>query len=188
MDQLAHIRALLDRFYEGMTSREEEQELERYFSEENDVPAEWSADREMFLSMAGLQKPADIPDGLDEKIMSRISAVQKNETRGRRIGIYSFSGLAAGLLIILSVYLGIVKDQGNHLQQYAVEDPELAYAEAKKALMMVSSRWNEGTAELSNLEQVNKGIESVSTMRKLSSGSRELNLLGNLEKANDIEL
>jgi hypothetical protein len=188
MDQLAHIKALLDRFYDGKTSKEEELELERYFSENKDIPAEWSADKEIFLSMAAFQKPVDIPEDLDDKIEARLAVVQKSESRVRRIGIYAFSGLAAGLLIILSVYLGIVKDQGHHLQQYAIEDPELAYAEAKKALMMVSSRWNEGTAELGNLQQVNKGFETVSTMRKLSSGSRELNLLGNLEKANDIEL
>lgn len=189
MDELTHIKQLLEKFYEGTTSREEEELLERYFTEHEKIPGELAADRELFTSLSSLHRPVDVPADLDEKITDRLSTVQRAETRVRRISIYSFSGLAAGLLLILSVYLGFIRDHArNSIEQYAIEDPERAYLEAKQALMYVSDKWNEGTSELKNLEQVNKGIKSVSTMQKISSGSRELNLLGNLEKAKDIEL
>jgi len=188
MDKLKKIRILLEKFYAGSTSREEEAELTAYLTGE-DIPGEFAADAELFRSMEGLNQPVDIPADLDNKIISGLDEQERAETRVRRISIYSFSGLAAGLLIILSVYLGLVRNnQDSVVSQYAIEDPERAYIEAKRALEYVSLKWNEGTRELDNLNQVNKTMETVSTINKISSGSRELNLLGNLNKANQIEI
>jgi hypothetical protein len=189
MDKLKHIRELLDRFYEGETSKSEEMELERFFMETGKLPQELLADRDLFRSMTDLKQPVDVPSDLNKKLIERLDTAAKSESRVRRIGIYSLSGLAAGLLVLLSVYLGIIRgDHQQSIQQYAIEDPEIAYIEARRALEYVSSKWNTGTAELENLQQVSKGMESVSTIRKFSSGSRELNLLGNLEKADQIKI
>ncbi len=189
MDKLNHIKELLDRFYEGTTSKSEEAELERFFIESEKLPEELLADRDLFRSMAGLKGPVDIPTDLNERIVDRLDTAIKSESRVRKIGIYSLSGLAAGLLVLLSVYLGIIRDSHDQsIQQYAIEDPEIAYIEAKRALEYVSGKLNAGTSELGNLQQVNRGMESVSTIRKFSSGFRELNLLGNLQKADQFQL
>lgn len=188
MDRSNKIRELLEKYYEGNTSMAEEAELEAFLTGK-DVPEEFSADRELFSSMAEIKQPVEIPEDLDQKIISKLDEAGKAETRVRRISIYSFSGLAAGLLIILGVYLGFIKDNQNDLvSQYAIEDPDKAYIEAKRALEYVSLKWNEGTSELNNLQQVNKTMETVSTIKKISSGSREINLLGNLKKADKIEI
>jgi hypothetical protein len=189
MDKLKQIRNLLDRFYEGITSKSEEMELENFFLEADNLPEELLTDRDMFRSMVDLKEPVDVPSDLNEKLIDCLDTEIKSESRTRRIGIYSLSGLAAGLLVLLSVYLGIIRDSHDQsIQQYAIEDPEIAYVETKKALEYISSKWNKGTSELDNLQQVNKGMETVSTIRKFSSGSRELNLLGNLEKADQIQI
>ena len=189
MDKLKKIRNLLDRFYEGITSKSEERELEEFFLKEEKLPEEFLADRDLFRSMVDLKEPVDVPSNLKEKLIDRLDTEARSESRTRRIGIYSLSGLAAGLLVLLSVYLGIIRDSHDQsIQQYAIEDPEIAYVETKRAFEYISSKWNKGTSELENLQQVNKGMESVSTIRKFSSGSRELNLLGNLEKADQIQM
>lgn len=188
MDKLKHIKALLDKFYDGTTSREEEAELQSYFTSGR-VPEELSADRELFVSMTSASEPVDVPADLNEKIISGLREAERSESRSRRINLYSFSALAAGLLIIFSVYLGFLReDHHQAMTQYAIEDPDLAYVEAKKALEYVSLKWNDATAELGNLKQVNKTIETVSTINKFSSGSRELNLLGNLKKADQLKM
>ena len=188
MDKLKHIRNLLVRFYAGNTSKKEENELNRIFRTE-DVPDEFSADKELFFSMAAISEPVDIPFDLNEKIISSLDKAEKSESRLRRINLYSISGLAAGLLIILSVYLGFIRENTIDVTaQYAIEDPDRAYEEAKKALEYVSQKWNAGTSELQNLEQVNKGLMTISPIKKISSGSRELNLLGNLKKAENIRI
>jgi hypothetical protein len=189
MDELTHIRNLLEKFYEGTTSQAEEKELSAFFLN-SDVPSEYQADKELFVAMAEAAGSVEIPSGLDDRIGRTIDNAQQKEQRGRRISLYSFTGLAAGLLLILSVYLGFLReDQTNNLvEQYAVEDPDMAYEEAKKALELVAEKWNKGTSELDNLNQVNKGIESVSSIKKISRGSREINLLGNLKKADNLSL
>ncbi|MEX0981287.1 MAG: hypothetical protein WD577_09195 [Bacteroidales bacterium] len=189
MDKLKQIRNLLDRFYEGITSKSEERELENFFLEADKLPEEFLADNDLFRSMASLKEPVDVPTDLNIKLIDRLDTAARSESRTRRIGIYSLSGLAAGLLVLLSVYLGFIRDNHDQsMQQYAIEDPEIAYIEAKGALEYISSKWNTGTSELDNLHQINKGMETVSTIRKFSSGSRELNLLGNLEKADHIQI
>ncbi len=189
MDKLKQIRNLLDRFYEGNTSKSEEMELENFFLEADKLPEEFLTDQDLFRSIADLKEPVDVPSDLNEKLIDRLDAKAKSESRTRRVGIYSMSGLAAGLLVLLSVYLGIIRESHHQsIQQYAIEDPAIAYVETKRALEYISSKWSKGTSELDNLQQVNKGMESVSTIRKFSSGSRELNLLGNLEKADQIQM
>jgi hypothetical protein len=189
MDKLTHIKEILGRFYEGSASLQEEKELEAYFLSEK-VPEELSADKEFVLASAKLMEAIEIPDDLDAKILDRITLAEQSERKVRRISVYSLSGLAAGLLILFSVYLGILRENNlnSRLDQYAIEDPERAYQEARKALEFVSAKWNAGTSELNNLQEVNRGIESISTINKISSGSRELNLLGNLKKAENITI
>ena len=152
MDKLEYIKNLLDRFYSGGTSKSEEAELENFFMETNRLPEDLLADQELFRSMAGLKEPVEVPSDLNAKLIDRLDTAVRSESRVRRIGIYSFSGLAAGLLILLSVYLGIVREgHEQSIQQYAIEDPEIAYIEARKALEYISGKWNSGTSELENL-------------------------------------
>ncbi|MCF8224983.1 MAG: hypothetical protein K9J30_03805 [Bacteroidales bacterium] len=188
MDKLTYIRKILKKFYEGNSSLEEEKELIEFFSE-NAVPDDLQADKEMFTSMIHLSEPVEIPDGLDERITKRLAKEEQNETRGRRITLFSLSGLAAGIIIILSVYMGFIRNgnQQGQLAQYTIEDPELAYEEIRKTLSFVSEKWNEGTGELQSLENISSGMKSISPLRKISSGSKELNLLGNLRRADEIK-
>ncbi|MDA3823435.1 MAG: hypothetical protein PF450_12610 [Bacteroidales bacterium] len=188
MDKLKHIENTLEKFYAGNSSLAEEKELEVFFKQES-VPEHLKQDQELFFSMAASSEDVDIPLDLKEKIIESLDQAEKSESRVRRINLYSISGLAAGLLIILSVYLGFIRENSLDVaDQYAIEDPDLAYLEAKRALEFISVYWNNGSSELQNLEQVNKGMKTISPIQKISSGSRELNLLGNLKKAENIKI
>ncbi len=187
MDKLANIRSLLEKFYNGSSSTREEQELIHFFSRE-EVSADLLYDRELFLSLSDASEPVEVPESLHEKILSTLDNAEQAERRTRRINFYTISGLAAGLLIIISVYTGYIRQSNIDVNtQYAIEDPEKAYLEAKKTLEFVSSKWNEGTSGLKNLDEVNKTMETISSIKKISSGSKELNLLGNLKKAENIQ-
>jgi len=188
MDKLKHIKDLLEKFYDGSSDMSEEKELELFFRNEK-VPEELLPDKDLFFSMAASSESVDIPSNLKEKIIAGLDKAEKSESRIKRINLYSFSGLAAGLLIIFSVYMGFFRDNTMDLTaQYAIEDPDRAYQEAKKALEFVSQKWNSGTSELHNLDQVNTGLKNINPIKKLSSGSKQLNLLGNLKKAENIKI
>ncbi len=188
MDNLKNIKQLLEKFYDGQTSLEDELYLKEYFSGES-IPEEFLKDKELFLSMKATNEEIEIPEGMHTRLIDAISAAEHKETRGKRINLYSLSGLAAGLLIILGVYFTFLRDNPTDvLAKYTIQDEHVAYLEAKKALTYVSIKLNKGAAELEPLQQVNKSMKSIAPLRKLSSGSRELQLLGNLEKAGDIKL
>ena len=67
-----HIRELLDKFYLGETTREEELELTDFFSSATELPAELEADRKVFAVIAEAQAFAEAPADLDAKIMAAI--------------------------------------------------------------------------------------------------------------------
>lgn len=188
MDSLNNIKQILEKFYDGQTSLEEELSLKEFFSGDS-IPEELHEDRELFVSMNAVDNQVTIPGDLNSMLIDTINSAEQKETRVKRINLYSFSGLAAGLLIILGVYFTFLRDNPSDvLAEYTIQDEETAYVEAMKALTYVSAKLNRGTAELKPLRQVNKSIRSISPLNKLSSGSKELQLLGNLEKAGDIQL
>jgi hypothetical protein len=189
MDNIKHIRELLKKFYEGESGKREELELEEYFNNSKTAP-EFDDDKKLFLSLKTAHQEVDIPLDLEKNILNTIKQAEISELKIRRISLYSLSGLAAGLLIILTIYLGIIKEDqySRVMAQYTIEDPERAYNEVKNALNLVSEKWNSGTRQLSKLDEVNRGMESISTINKISSGSKEINLLGNLRKADNISI
>ncbi len=181
---------MLERFYQGDTTLEEERRMEAYFSSGN-VPEEMLPDRQLFLSLRDEEVNVPVPDDLDGQILAAIEREEKKELRGRRVTLYSLSGLAAGLLALIAVYLFFLRDDRPELvasHQDTYEDPMVAYQEAKQALYYVSSKLNSGTSELVHVKEVTKAtVDPLKSLSKINKGSKELNLLGQLQRASEIE-
>ena len=190
MDSLDEIRKRLERFYAGETSLEEEKALENYFSRAT-VPEELIPDKELFHSLSKGKAAVPVPGDLNSKILDTIDRVARKETRTRRISLYSLSGLAAGLLVIIAVYVYIRVDRPSLLASQQMtdtyNDPMDAYQEAKKALAFVSNKFNEGTSELGYVKEISKTAEPLKSLSKINKGSRELSLLGQLHRVEQIE-
>ncbi|WP_167617529.1 hypothetical protein [Maribellus sediminis] len=99
---------LLDKYYRGETSLEEEKELmELLASEENQ-----GADEDLF---AYFENEAAIPDDLEESLFNGV--LEKQEKRKtRRMRWYSFSSAAAVVLVLLSVYIDFRKEQKREME------------------------------------------------------------------------
>lgn len=63
MKEYSHIEELLERYYDGKTSVAEEKTLKDFFTKE-EIPAHFSAEREMFLQLAKVQPP----QGMDQRL------------------------------------------------------------------------------------------------------------------------
>ena len=88
---------MLDKYYKGETSLEEEKALKAQFiNEEND-----SAEKDIF---GYFQKGSFVPVDLEASIFSKLSENQ-NKTKIRKIRLFSIGSAAAAIAIILSVYL-----------------------------------------------------------------------------------
>jgi hypothetical protein len=150
-------------------------------------------DQELFKAFKGTEESIPVPKDLDAKISHAIDREEKSLTRSRRINLYSFSGLAAGLLAIIAVYVFFLRTDEPVLlsAQQGVDtyaDPMDAYKEAKRTLAYVSEKFNTGTTEMRHVQQVTKTTaEPLRSLSKINKGSRELVLLGELQRIREID-
>ena len=68
MESIKEIRKLLDRFYLGETSMEEEKLLLDYFSSPS-IPEELMPDRDLFRALGNARDSVPVPEDLNQKKM-----------------------------------------------------------------------------------------------------------------------
>jgi len=156
------IKRLLERYYKGESSLEEEYKLKKFFNQE-DIPQDLVAEKEIFryyMSSSGIPEPSS---GFEDKIISALDSVDKrSESLKRRRLFGALTGIAAGLLILTGVYFYFFS-KSESLDTYS--DPAIAYAEAMRILNDVSVRLNSGTRALGHIKELQdetrKSIETV---------------------------
>jgi hypothetical protein len=192
MEGIKEIRKMLERFYQGETTLEEERLLQDYFLSTS-VPEELLPDKDLFQSFVAGTESVEVPEDLDQRIIASIDRAEHKANRTRRISLFSLSGLAAGLLVMIAVYLFYVRSEKSPLiasnqMSDTYQDPMLAYEEAKRTLVYVSNKLNTGTSEFEQVKQVSKfATDPLKSLSKINKGSKELSLLGQLRRANEIE-
>jgi len=190
MESIAEIRKLLDRFYTGETTLEEEQILQDYFSSTS-IPEELMPDRDLIRTL-GTSDSVAVPEGLNQKILDVIDQQEKKVVRTRRISVFSLSGLAAGLLVVIALYMGYFRADRPGMLAYQMSDtyenPQDAYEEARRTLGYVSAKLNTGTSGLEHVKQVSKTTsDPLKSLSKINKGTKELSLLGQLQRVERFE-
>ena len=158
------IKQLLERYYEGISTIDEEQLLKRYFSGA-DVPEERSGEQEIFRYLSHESKtiiPEPSPD-FEGRIVAAIERENKPLAMPERSRFYAFLSVAAAAVVILAAAYFFFERRPDIRDTYS--DPEVAYAEAMKILYNVSERMNEGTKALDQLgalkEKTGKTLNAV---------------------------
>lgn len=140
----------IEKFWRGETSLEEEQMLQKWFQQE-DIPAQYLQTKEYFAYLVGERKK-EMPN----KTMNNVRPI-------RRINWGYIRGIAASLLIFIGIYVGVEKfslpEKGS--QELAMnvdtyEDPEEAYEEVRKALLMVSVKMKTGKKHKKQIRKIGK--------------------------------
>jgi hypothetical protein len=160
------IRQLLDKFYKGETTGEEEQIL-RYYFHMDEVPAEFMADRDIFRAMHHA-RDTRLPDISFQAILDEsISNSGKTKGEVRFLGSFRQQAIAAAIVLFLSIS-GILWWQSRSSDPVQMADtytdPREAYAEAKRVLLKVSGNLNKGTTQLNNLSKFNTNLDKISTV------------------------
>ena len=191
MESIAEIRKLLDRFYTGETTLEEEKILQDYFSSSS-LPEELIPDRDLLRSLGNASDSVAVPEGMNQKILDVIDQQEKKLVRTRRISVFSLSGLAAGLLVVIALYVGYFKADRPARFAYQMtdtyENPQDAYEEARRTLAYVSAKLNTGTSELEHVKRVSKtASDPLKSLSKINKGTKELSLLGQLQRVESFE-
>ncbi len=179
------IKLLLERYYEGDSTNEEEQLLKDFFSQA-DIPEDLYCERDIFryyLQSVVIPEPAS---DLENRIISALDSLdQKSESLKRRRIFGILTGIAAGILILTGTYFIFVQ-KSEPRDTYS--DPEIAYAETMRILYDVSGRLNHGTKALEQIGELrNETRKSLTTINRSTAMFKEkMKPLVSLSKAKDI--
>ncbi|MGE5418864.1 MAG: hypothetical protein ACM3UT_01705 [Chloroflexota bacterium] len=169
------IDILLHKFYEGLSSEEEERVLKVFFTGD-DVPAGYESEKDLFVFYLAASEVPEPSAGFEERIISAVEKLPGNRWIPNRRFALTFSGIAAGLLIMIVSWFLL----SRQAREDTFRDPEIAYAETMKILYEVSSKLNTGAASLKPVTRMN--ITGVQGLKVLSRSKETLEKnLGNLD-------
>lgn len=153
-----YINKLIEAYYKGETTSEEDDALLRYFKKD-DVPEELQEEKALFLS---LNTKEDIipPIGLEKRIDKLIDSLNKTEKRKNRLYLRLMligSSIAAACFILFFytnqqnnyITTNIAECRKEAKPQDTFTKPEDAYKAAEDAIILVSSNMNKGLDQLS---------------------------------------
>jgi hypothetical protein len=151
------VKHLLQRYFEGETTVQEERELEAYFNS-GDVADELKEYSGFFSGISELAEVAG-EDTIEEDVMEFITMNDPAEKPKRRWLWQSVSGIAASVIIVVGSFLFFQKQEEHFTDTF--DDPEVAYAYAEQTLSFVSAKYNQGLAALSNFDKLQTAAEPL---------------------------
>ncbi len=140
--EAGRVKHLLDRYWSGETSLDEEQALQTYFSSGQVDPAfqEYQGLFTFYRSKKNISMVASIPT----------PSVTMPRTGRKVTNLRWLINVAAALLVFFAVFFGNRYQQERKQHAYVFvdtyEDPQAAYQEVKEALLFVSSKMNKGVS------------------------------------------
>jgi len=157
------IKKLIEAFYNGETSAEEEQILFDYFDGEN-VAEELLDERKIFLQM-NEKDNIDIPSGLEarlDSLIDELARAEETKKQPKKKQLWAWAGsVAAGIALLIFAGIHFSKEQNPVIPTVTVAETEdqQKIEEAQKALLLLSSNFNKGVDQLSlvstNLDKAN---------------------------------
>jgi hypothetical protein len=147
------LNSLVEKYYNGDTSREEEIFLRDFFTGDS-VPDGYEAESEIF-SFYKLNDEIPVPsEDFESKILARINdAERKKDKFNIRVYLIPILGAAASILIMAGSWIFFAKKV--ELRD-TFSDPKIAYAETRKILLDVSAKMNHATLALEPVGKMNK--------------------------------
>jgi len=161
----SEIEVLLEKYYEGTTSLQEEKDLQ-YFFQHKYVPAHLESHQKLFVYFTEESKQElSVPD-FDKKITRNLdnqnleTTVIKMHQRKNRFVI--FTSIAASILILVGLFFTLRQDllRKETPLQFTVNQ-EMNFAVANEALLIVSSNLNAGLRQADRLQVVDKAMKNL---------------------------
>ena len=166
----SEIEVLLEKFYEGNTSLQEEKILRDFFRGTN-VPAHLWSHQSLFNYYIKEQRRKSGDRGFEQKLMTQLTedpgetpVVHLHPNRNRLLLI---TGIAASVMLLIGLLFTFQNDVLKRSpKQTGSQDTELAYANASEALMLVSANLNTGIRQMERLQMVDKALKNVQLFNK----------------------
>ena len=160
------LEILAERFWQGQTSEQEESKL-REAVLYGEIPASLEELREYFQFAEEMKGQQVLGDLFDKQIMKEVERREEQSSPSS----YYFLKIAAGLAVILGMFFlvnslsdnggGTIDSDQSLVITDTYDDPEIAYQEVKKALLLVGKNMNEGLSYTGNLGEFDKATDQI---------------------------
>lgn len=180
----AEIKILINKYYEGETSLDDEKLLKGYFSSD-EVADQFKEHIPIFEYYLFDRNKKTAPE-FGEKIIGRLGQ-QKNVPfyRNKKFFFYT-TGIAASVIFLLALIFESTfyntKTDAFADASYTREETQIAYDQTKKALAYVSEKYAQGVDPLGDIAKFRLGALPVNEIAKLTDGMNSVNY--NVNKMN----
>jgi len=163
------IEILLDKYFEGESSLEEERVLKEFFNS-GKVP-EYLKEYAGMFGYFGMEAQESLNPDVEEQIIEKLDQGRQIAFYQNRRFWYYFTGIAASVLFLFTfLYESEISGKFGFDKQYTQQEKQLAYLQVKQTLGYVSGK-------------INRGFGPVQEMSKINAGAVPLIELGKLEKS-----
>ncbi len=150
--ETSKIAKLLQTYFNGESSVEEEKTLENYFRSGN-VAEEFQEYTSFFTGISELANVSG-DQNIEEEIMDFILENENREKTKYRWLWQTVTGIAASVIIILGGFLYYQQQQKPFDDTF--KNPDEAYAYAEQTMQFISEKYAKGLTGLSNFEKLQK--------------------------------
>jgi hypothetical protein len=167
---LNRVDILLERYWNCVSTVEEEEELKALFNA-NEVPEELKGSAALFKYFA-LQQQATLNEKFTGEIVDKIKLQHSPKVVKMPGSWRNLMKVAAAILVILAASFIFRMEywQGEKPTMLLVEDtfktPEEAYAETKKAFMLIAEKMNTGRREAQKIGILNQAENKIKKEKK----------------------
>jgi len=155
-----NIELLLNKFYEGVSTPEEERLLTEYFLNEPDVDERWKDEQQLFrlLYDKRIQVPEDVSKRIEESIMQM--DVSPKSVPLRRKLYYRISISAAVILLCVGLFFAIRKPSPPQMAD-TFSNPQEAALVAQQTLAYMSAQLNKGLNKVADANQEFERVNQI---------------------------
>jgi len=154
------IEELLSKYWNCETSLEEEQQLREYFKG-GDIPEQWKETAALFRYFEENKKKTLNDVAFDAAILQNVQPQKK----GKLVKLfYNSMRIAAGIAVLVMAVWFVRKEVRVTTPQEVVDtydDPQLAFEETKKALLMISKSFGTAESQAKKLNMFNEAQEEI---------------------------
>lgn len=167
----ATLKNLLEAYYNGETTVEEEKRLIDYFATATDIPAEFEADREVFTALGCFANDAEMPDTLGDKLdawmAEELDKEEEKRVPNKQIKLRSFRRITTAAAATIALFIGLKFIVEPNISPRHIAPTELSLEESamitQKVLIEISNQLNKG---VNGARQVDQQLEEVNRILK----------------------
>lgn len=165
------IKILLEKYYDGETSLDEERILKKYFC--SDQVDEQLQEHIPAFSFLKNEKTITSSQHLEDQILEKLNAQSTTHFYKTRTFWTYFSGIAATLLFLFTFIFesqyNTKTDQSYSNSSFSDQETQLAYDQTKIALAYVSGKYARGTEPLEEVAKFNKSTIAMTQLAKMGA-------------------